>query len=259
VLSVTPGVMAIQRKGKVKNAEGERFTHNANSSLRPNIMPMEAFERSLLEYKNRGRNISDGASPMLWQKLENGKRVLYSAGVFLDGLKNIGFIEQLRYELDATLIDSDGTKQTSTLRVVVDPKRFRSVQSRITSEEDLNELVSGEKRIVGVKVAKLIGAEETESWIYPQNESNLLFQLILKTPSRWVSRHIDRAQLTHTGGIDLSKVNDGLLNQNSGVRVKLHIDAAQLAQLQNASGFTVGNVKIQSLKNLPAWLGIADS
>lgn len=70
----------------------------------------------------------------------------------------------------------------------------------------------------------------------------------------------DSAQLvktrTNTGGIDLTPVNNVLQAQKGGIEIKFHLNPAQLAQLQNAPGFTIGSITIQPLKNLPKFLGM---
>jgi len=63
---------------------------------------------------------------------------------------------------------------------------------------------------------------------------------------------------SRNGGIDLSKAKDVLQTQNSGVGIKFHIDPAQLAQYENAPGFTVGSITIQPLKSLSVFLGLND-
>ncbi len=61
------------------------------------------------------------------------------------------------------------------------------------------------------------------------------------------------------GGIDLTSANNVLQTQNAGEGIKFHLDLAQLAQLQNAQGLTVGSITIQPLKSLSGFLGLADN
>lgn len=62
-----------------------------------------------------------------------------------------------------------------------------------------------------------------------------------------------------TGGIDLTPVDKNLQNQNNGIGIKFHLNPVQLAQLQNAPGFTVGNITISPLKSLPEFLGLTQA
>ncbi len=55
------------------------------------------------------------------------------------------------------------------------------------------------------------------------------------------------------GGIDLTS-DKALLVQNNGQGIKFHIDPAQLQQLQNAPGFTIGSMTIQPLKSIQDFL-----
>jgi hypothetical protein len=59
------------------------------------------------------------------------------------------------------------------------------------------------------------------------------------------------------GGIDFNTNIMNLQLQNGGQRIKFHLDPVQLAQLQNAPGFTPVIINIQPMKNLRAFLGIA--
>ena len=61
------------------------------------------------------------------------------------------------------------------------------------------------------------------------------------------------------GGIDLTPADRILQSQNSGIGIKFHINAAQLARYQEAPGFTVEDITIQPLKSLPIWLGISQA
>jgi len=58
------------------------------------------------------------------------------------------------------------------------------------------------------------------------------------------------------GGIDLTNASKYLQTKNAGREIKFHINQAQLAQLQNASGFTVdrASITIQPLKDLVTFL-----
>jgi len=58
------------------------------------------------------------------------------------------------------------------------------------------------------------------------------------------------------GGIDFTPTNKILQTQSSGEAIKFHLDSAQLAQLQNAPGFTVGDITIKPLKSVVAFLGL---
>jgi hypothetical protein len=62
-------------------------------------------------------------------------------------------------------------------------------------------------------------------------------------------------QLRKTGGIDLTS-NKVLQTQNAGEEIKFHLDPAQLAQLQNASGFTPVIINLQPMTNLRQFLGL---
>jgi len=61
------------------------------------------------------------------------------------------------------------------------------------------------------------------------------------------------------GGIDLSPTNKVLQTQNSGIRIKFHIDQAQLAQWEQAPGVMIGDLTIQPLKSLSGFLGLPDN
>jgi len=62
---------------------------------------------------------------------------------------------------------------------------------------------------------------------------------------------------SNTGGIDLTPASNLLQTQNDGIGIKFHISPAQLAQLQNAPGLTVGSITILPLKSLSAFLGLS--
>ena len=47
--------------------------------------------------------------------------------------------------------------------------------------------------------------------------------------------------------------------QNSGSEIKFHMDAATLAQLQNAPGFVPVIISIQPMNDLRKFLGIIDA
>jgi len=64
------------------------------------------------------------------------------------------------------------------------------------------------------------------------------------------------AQLSNTGGVDLTPANMNLQTQNSGEAIKFHLDPAQLERLQNAPGFVPVIINIQPLNNLKQFLGI---
>jgi hypothetical protein len=70
--------------------------------------------------------------------------------------------------------------------------------------------------------------------------------------------HNHTGNLENNGGIDLTPANKVLQTKNSGAGIKLHMDTSQLAQLQNASGLTVGRITIQPIKSLSVFLGLAD-
>jgi hypothetical protein len=55
----------------------------------------------------------------------------------------------------------------------------------------------------------------------------------------------DRAEISNTGGIDLTPTNMNLHTQNSGDQIKSHLDLAMLKQLQNAPGFVPVDEKSQ--------------
>jgi len=59
------------------------------------------------------------------------------------------------------------------------------------------------------------------------------------------------------GGIDLTPANKILQSTKMDEGITFHVDPAMLQQLQNARGFTVGNVDIQPLKSLPEFLGLS--
>ncbi len=61
------------------------------------------------------------------------------------------------------------------------------------------------------------------------------------------------------GGIDLTPTNNILQTKDTGEGIKFHLDQSQLAQLQNAPGFTVGSITIKTLKSLPVFLGLTQS
>jgi hypothetical protein len=61
------------------------------------------------------------------------------------------------------------------------------------------------------------------------------------------------------GGIDLTLANNVLQAQKDGKEIKFHIDPAQLAQLQNASGFVPVIISIRPMTNLRLFLGSTDS
>ena len=61
------------------------------------------------------------------------------------------------------------------------------------------------------------------------------------------------------GGIDLTPANMNLQTQNAGEGIKFHLDPAQLAQLQNAPGFTPVIINIQPMGDLREFLGLNDS
>jgi len=65
-----------------------------------------------------------------------------------------------------------------------------------------------------------------------------------------------RGKSTDIGGIDLIPANNVLQIQNTGQAIKFHIDAAQLAQLQNAPGFVPVIINIQPINNLREFLGL---
>jgi len=71
--------------------------------------------------------------------------------------------------------------------------------------------------------------------------------------------HLKSVNKLDTGGIDLTPANKILQTQNAGVAIKFHLNPAQLAQLQNAPGFTVGSITIQPLKSLSTFLGLPDN
>ncbi|MBF0489352.1 MAG: metallophosphoesterase [Candidatus Omnitrophica bacterium] len=61
------------------------------------------------------------------------------------------------------------------------------------------------------------------------------------------------------GGVDLNAVNDNLQVKNSGEEIKFHLNPAQLAQLQNASGFTPVIIDIQPMTNIKLFLGLTNT
>ena len=61
---------------------------------------------------------------------------------------------------------------------------------------------------------------------------------------------------SNTGGINLGAATNVLQTQNAGQAIKFHIDAAQLAQLQQAPGFVPVIVSIQPVVNLRQFLGL---
>ena len=60
----------------------------------------------------------------------------------------------------------------------------------------------------------------------------------------------------NVGGIDLTPANMHLQTQNSNGEIKFHLDAAQLAQLQNAPGFTPVIITIRPMTDLRSFLGL---
>ncbi|MDE2010023.1 MAG: protein kinase [Candidatus Omnitrophica bacterium] len=58
------------------------------------------------------------------------------------------------------------------------------------------------------------------------------------------------------GGIDLTAANMNLQTRNSGGKIKVHFDSAQLARWQNAPGFVPVIVNVQPLADLRQFLGI---
>lgn len=60
------------------------------------------------------------------------------------------------------------------------------------------------------------------------------------------------------GGIDLTHANMNLQIQSNNGEIKFQMNAAMLAQLQNASGFVPVIIKIQPMTNLRMFLGIND-
>jgi len=58
----------------------------------------------------------------------------------------------------------------------------------------------------------------------------------------------------NAGGIDLTPASNVLQSENVGEGIKFHLDSAQFAQLQSASGFTVDNITFHTLKSLPDFL-----
>ena len=71
---------------------------------------------------------------------------------------------------------------------------------------------------------------------------------------------------SNTGGIDLTPANMNLQTKNAGQAIKFHLDAAQLARLQNAPGFVPVIINIQALpagqagiSDLRKFLGLPDN
>ncbi|MBF0489700.1 MAG: protein kinase [Candidatus Omnitrophica bacterium] len=65
----------------------------------------------------------------------------------------------------------------------------------------------------------------------------------------------DKAMLNN-GGIDFNSDKMNLETRNQGGEIKFHLDPAQLAQLQNAPGFTPVIINIQPMTDLRLFLGI---
>ncbi|MBF0490736.1 MAG: hypothetical protein HQL15_09025, partial [Candidatus Omnitrophica bacterium] len=60
------------------------------------------------------------------------------------------------------------------------------------------------------------------------------------------------------GGIDFNSEKMNLETRNQGGEIKFNLDSAQLAQLQNAPGFTPVIINIQPITDLPMFLGISE-
>ena len=58
------------------------------------------------------------------------------------------------------------------------------------------------------------------------------------------------------GGIDFTPAKMHLQTQSNGVAIKFHLDAAQLARLENATGFVPVSIKMQPMTDLFAFLGV---
>lgn len=60
------------------------------------------------------------------------------------------------------------------------------------------------------------------------------------------------------GGIDLTAPQHSMEIRHSGMGIKFHMNPAQLAQLQNAAGFTPVIIDIQPIMDLKSFLGIVN-
>ncbi|MBF0490587.1 MAG: hypothetical protein HQL15_08215 [Candidatus Omnitrophica bacterium] len=69
----------------------------------------------------------------------------------------------------------------------------------------------------------------------------------------------DQALVSNTGGIDFNSDKMNLETRNQGGEIKFHLDPAQLAQLQNAPGFTPVIISIQPMTNIKLFLGLTNT
>ncbi len=81
----------------------------------------------------------------------------------------------------------------------------------------------------------------------PKQKQNIADRVLIST------------QKSNTGGINLAASDKVLSVQNNGQGIRFDIDPAQLAQLQNAPGFTPVIINVQPLRDLPAFLGINEN
>ncbi|MBF0490367.1 MAG: FHA domain-containing protein, partial [Candidatus Omnitrophica bacterium] len=68
-----------------------------------------------------------------------------------------------------------------------------------------------------------------------------------------------KTSMTERGGIDFNSDKMNLETRNQGGDIQFHLDPAQLAQLQNAPGFTPVIINIQPMTDLSGFLGLNDA
>ncbi|MBF0490715.1 MAG: hypothetical protein HQL15_08915 [Candidatus Omnitrophica bacterium] len=65
--------------------------------------------------------------------------------------------------------------------------------------------------------------------------------------------------MTNTGGIDLTSDKALQVKNDGNGEIQFHLDSAQLAQLQNAPGFTPVIISIQPMTDIKLFLGLTDN
>jgi hypothetical protein len=80
--------------------------------------------------------------------------------------------------------------------------------------------------------------------------------LFMSQKVRSTIEQIANPAMVHRGGIDFNSNKMNLQVKNDTIGIKFHIDPAQLAQLQNASGFVPVVINIQPLNNLKQFLEV---
>ena len=162
--------------------------------------------------------------------------------ITMDGTDNdiSGFINKLNKALNAELRKRFG------INIKIELMRSDTFRA-----DRMKEAMQGDHRVLDVYPG---------SRVFYMRESNAP-SIIIKSGKRLSTKRTgnkNKSQLSK-GGIDLTPANMNLQTKNAGEGIKFHMDAALLAQLQNAPGFVPVIINIQPLIDIRSFLGIKEA